>query len=60
MPHSEKDWQRAVGNLQCDMVGAIKRRAIEVREKHLNEEEKEMFRQAKATEVRNFIAAQAF
>ena len=60
MPQSGRDWQRAVNNLQCYMVGAIKRRAIEVREKHLNEEEKEMFRQAKATEVRNFIAARAF
>ena len=60
MPQSGRDWQRAVNDLQCYMVGAIKRRAIEVREKHLNEEEKEMFRQAKAKEVRNFIAAQAF
>ena len=60
MPQSDRAWKQAMNNLQCYMVGAFKRRAVEVREKHLNEEEKAMFREAKAVEVRNFIAAKAF
>ncbi|CAE7273716.1 RE1 [Symbiodinium sp. CCMP2592] len=60
MPSTDRAWKQATNNLQCYMVGAFKRRAVEVREKHLNEEEKAMFREAKAVEVRNFIAAQAF
>ena len=60
MPHTNREWQRAMGDLSCYMVGAMKRRAVEVREKTLSPEEREQFAAAKAVEVRNFIAAQAF
>ena len=47
-------------DLQCYMVGALKRRAVEVRERTLSEPERKQFTEAKAAEVRNFIAARAF
>lgn len=41
-------------------MGALKRRAVEVSEKRMSHEDKLKFREAKAVEVRNFIAAKAF
>ena len=41
-------------------MNALKRKNIEVREKRLTEAEREMFREAKSIEVKNFLAAQAF
>ena len=41
-------------------VGALKRRAAEVSEKRMSEEETKLFAGAKAVEVRNVVAAKAF
>ena len=41
-------------------VGALKRRAVEVHEKHLTPSERQQFQVAKDAEVRNFVAAKAF
>ena len=60
MPSSERGWKQAIQNFEGYMVGAMRRRAVEVREKHLSEEERAQFQRAKATEVKNFIAARAF
>ena len=38
----------------------MKRRAVEVRERHLSEDERAQFAAAKAAEVKNFIASGAF
>ena len=47
-----------VKNLGGYFVGQMKRRAVEVSEKHMTEADRAAFREAKAKEVRNFIAAQ--
>ncbi|CAE7277358.1 RE1 [Symbiodinium sp. KB8] len=47
-------------NLEAFFVGAMKRKAVEVCEPKLTSEEREQFRAAKAVEVKNFIAAEAF
>ena len=60
MPENPHQWNRALQDLQCYMVGALKRRAVEVREKNLSEDERKQFAEAKGIEVRNFIAAKAF
>ncbi|CAE7275475.1 unnamed protein product [Symbiodinium sp. CCMP2456] len=60
MPQTGKGWQQALQNFEGYMVGAMKRRAIEVREKHLSDEEPLQFEGAKAIEVKNFVAARAF
>ena len=60
MPESPQAMSKASQNLQSYFVGALKRRAVEVSEKRLSQEDKQKFREAKAIEVRNFIAAQAF
>ncbi|CAE7632887.1 unnamed protein product, partial [Symbiodinium sp. CCMP2456] len=60
MPETPKGLQAATRDLTGYCVSALKRRAVEVSEKRLAEGEKEAFREAKATEVRNFVASQAF
>ncbi|CAE7422915.1 RE1 [Symbiodinium sp. CCMP2592] len=60
LPENEKGWQAATRNLQNYFVGALKRKAVEVSEKHLNEAERAAFKEAKHIEVRNFIASEAF
>ncbi|CAE7255758.1 RE1 [Symbiodinium sp. CCMP2456] len=60
MPQTGKGWKQALQNFEGYMVGAMKRRAIEVREKHLSDEERLQFEGAKAIEVKNFVAARAF
>ncbi|CAE7241426.1 RE1 [Symbiodinium sp. CCMP2592] len=60
LPNNPKSWSRALQDLPCYMVGAMKRRAIEVREKTLSEDERAQFSAAKAAEVKNFLASQAF
>ena len=47
-------------NLEAFFVGAMKRKAVEISERKLNDDEREQFRAAKAVEVKNFIAAEAF
>ena len=60
MPTSRHGWERATQNLQSYFVGALKRRAVEVSERHLSAEDFEKFQGAKQAEVNNFIAANAF
>ena len=60
MPCSNRGWRQAANNLECYLVSAMKRRAVEVSEKHMSEADKEKFKAAKGVEVKNFIAAQAF
>ena len=60
MPDTKKGWEQAVQNFEGYLVSALRRRAVEVREKTLSEEERAQFQGAKATEVKNFLAAKAF
>ena len=60
LPDSKRGLQQFVSNLEGYFVGALKRRAVEVNLKHLTAEERAGFEQAKAVEVKNFIAAKAF
>ena len=38
MPNNPRAWNRALQDLPCHMVGAMKRRAIEVRERTLSKD----------------------
>ena len=61
MPGNRAGAERAINDLPAFFTNSFKRRAsIEVSEKHLSPEEKEMFRASKMVEVNNFIAAKAF
>ena len=60
MPDNARGWKQAVNNMEAYMVNNLKRRAIEVSEKHMTPQERQAFAGAKAVEVKNFIAAQAF
>ncbi|CAE7653027.1 RE1 [Symbiodinium sp. CCMP2592] len=60
MPNSKQGWTKANRCLKSYFVGALKRRAAEVSERHLNPEELQRFRDAKQVEVNNFIASNAF
>ncbi|OLQ04719.1 Retrovirus-related Pol polyprotein from transposon TNT 1-94 [Symbiodinium microadriaticum] len=60
LPESQRGLQSAVKNLSGYFVSALKRRAVEVSEKRLSEGDKELFREAKAVEVKNFVASRAF
>ncbi|CAE7198887.1 unnamed protein product [Symbiodinium sp. KB8] len=57
LPHTTSGWNKALQNFEGYLVGAMRRRAVEVREKQLSEEEKLAFQGAKAVEVKNFVAA---
>ena len=59
-PESRRGQEHMLKNMQGFFVSALKRRAVEVCERKLSEEDKAKFREAKATEVRNFISAKAF
>ncbi|CAE7220198.1 RE1 [Symbiodinium sp. CCMP2592] len=60
MPETKKHWEKAAANMQGFFVGALKRRAVEVSEKRLTPQELSQFKEAKAVEVKNFLAAEAF
>ncbi|CAE7675497.1 GIP [Symbiodinium sp. CCMP2592] len=60
VPQSNRGWEKFLNNPQAYFVGALRRRAVEVSEKRLTAEDRVKFQEAKAKEVRNFIAAQAF
>ena len=60
LPQTSSGWNKALQNFEGYLVGAMRRRAVEVREKHLSAEEKLAFQGAKAVEVKNFVAARAF
>ena len=60
MPETRRTWEKATNNLQAFFAGALKRRAVEVSEKRLSPQELQQFKEAKAVEVKNFLAAEAF
>ena len=60
MPETRRTWEKAANNLQAFFAGALKRRAVEVSEKKLSPQELQQFKEAKAVEVKNFLAAEAF
>ncbi|CAE7233664.1 RE1 [Symbiodinium sp. CCMP2592] len=60
MPSTSRGVQGALKNLSGYFVSALKRKAIEVSEKRLNEGDRASFREAKAVEVKNFVASRAF
>ena len=60
LPDSHRGLLKAVTDFEGFFVGALKRRAVEVHEKHLTPAERLQFKEAKDAEVRNFIAAKAF
>ena len=60
LPGNQRGLQKTLHHLPSYFVGALKRRAIEVSERRLSEDDKKKFRDAKAIEVRNFIASKAF
>ncbi|CAE7837991.1 RE2 [Symbiodinium sp. CCMP2592] len=60
LPESKKGQQLMMSDMTAYLVSNLRRRAVEVSEKRLGEEERKAFGEAKAVEVRNFIAAEAF
>ena len=60
IPESNRGMEKFLRNSESYFVGAMKRKAVEVCERKLTPAEKEEFRSAKAVEVKNFIAAEAF
>ena len=60
LPESNRGMNQMLHNMSGYFANALKRRAIEVSEKRLTEAEREEFRQAKAVEVKNFLAVEAF
>ena len=60
LPQEATALRRATHDLRAYFTGALRRRAVEVHEKHLNDAERAAFREAKDAEVRNFVAAEAF
>ena len=60
LPETKRGQEHMLKNFQGFFVGALKRKAIEVCERKLSEEDRAKFKEAKATEVRNFISAKAF
>ena len=59
-PDTNRGCQKAFNDLGSYFVGSMKRRAVELSEKRMSAEEKESFNSAKAVEVKNFVASQAF
>ena len=60
MPSSRRGMDLATRNLSSYFASALKRRAVEVSEKRLSEGERHSFKEAKAVEVKNFVASRAF
>ena len=59
LPVSKREKKHFVHDLESYLASAIRRRGVEVSERHMNEEELRQFREAKGEEVKKFIAAQA-
>ena len=60
MPSTRNQSEKALNDMSAFLAGALKKRAVEVSEKHLTKEELAEFQSAKAVEVTNFLAAKAF
>ena len=60
MPESKRGMQKVLNNMEAFFTGALKKRAVEVCERRLNQQDREAFRQAKGIEIKNFLSAKAF
>ena len=60
MPTTSRGKKQFENDMFGYFVGALRRRAIEVSEKHMDAETKRSFAEAKQAEVKNFIGAKAF
>ena len=60
LPESRNGLEHAANNLEAYFTGAMKRRAVEVSEKRLSPEDFSRFQDAKAVEIKHYLAAQAF
>ena len=60
MPSTRNQSEKALNDMSAFLAGALKKRAVEVSEKHLTKEEPAEFQSAKAVKVTNFLAAKAF
>ena len=59
-PESRHGMQAAIKNLEAFFTGALQRRQVEVHEHRLTPQERQQFKEAKGTEVTNFLSAKAF
>ena len=59
MPKNARGWKQFSRNAKNYFISALKRRTVEVSEKHLTAEEHEQFKGAKQTEVGKFVGAEA-
>ena len=60
MPVNRGASERALKNLSAFLTAALRKRAVEVSEKRMTEEERKAFQKAKGIEVTNFLSAKAF
>ena len=60
LPDSQRGKKKAWEDLGAYFVGSMKRRAVELSEKRMTSAEREEFKGAKAIEVKNFVASNAF
>ena len=60
VPQTTRGINAFTRDLPTYFTAALRRQAMEVSEKRLTPAEKELFREAKSVEVKNFLAAQAF
>ena len=60
IPEGKRSSDRAWSDLGAFFVGSMKRRAVELSERRMTDADREAFRGAKAVEVRNFVASNAF
>ena len=60
LPESKRGIKKFLQNPEAYVVSQLKRRQVEVHERHLSPEERAQFREAKMKEVRSFISAQCF
>ena len=59
MPETKRGKVGMVSDLGAFMVSQLKRRAVEVSERHLDEAERKLMQEAKQVEVKKFIGAEA-
>ena len=60
VPDTKRGMKKFVESPTAYFCQKLKREQVEVNERRLKPEELEQFRQAKSTEVRNFVAAECF
>ena len=60
LPSSQRGLAKTWSNLSAHFVGSMKRKAVELSERRMTAQELEAFKGAKAIEVKNFVASQAF